>query len=105
MDNYISGYMDLLMLWMPEERSGLLYSLYNDIFYRGYLYYRDCPENVINHVKSVNPNLAAKQPFFYSPGEWLLVYHFEQFRRKGGFELVREMLARKKPVSTGFFSQ
>jgi hypothetical protein len=104
MDKFVRSYIDLLLQWIPLHRSALLYAFYNDILFRRYQYYTETPKAVIEYVdKEYCDGLDKSTVEKSSPGELLLVYHIDLFRKKGGFDVVMQTISEAKPIGIKYF--
>jgi hypothetical protein len=99
-----SSFQDLLILWIPLHRSPMLYVCFNEMLFRRYNYYAKCGSAVIEHVsKTIGAHLDRSTVDKNSPGELLLVHHIDQFRKKGGFDVLMRTVADPKPIGIKFF--
>jgi hypothetical protein len=102
-NQFFSSFMDLLIMWIPLHRSTLLYAFFNEILFRRYAYYKSS-STVVDYVSAnFGAGLDRSTVDRNAPGELLLVHHIDQFRRKGGFDVVMHTVSDSKPIGIRFF--
>ena len=104
LDTWIRSFIDLLILWIPLHRGHFLYAFYNDMLYRRYKYYTLADKKVVQHVRSTFcADLDCSTVNDSVPGELLLVYHIDVFRKAGGFDVVMKTISDPNPIGVRYF--
>ena len=106
---YITSVIKLVIQYMPLENVQLIRVFYNDMCFRRYAYYLNALPEIINHCRKTTFEvgkkkidvsvLKSKTP---AEGEFLLLYHLDQFKMFGGLDAVMKKLKGEVPLESLF---